>query len=356
MDIATRRLQVQRLASVSFASAVEAVGALGAVQSQDYGAARWALGLRTRGLTDSAVDAAFNSGAILRTHVLRPTWHFVLPQDIRWMLRLTGHRVMRSTAGRWGRLGIDADDLAVSRRMIHSVLGGGAYLTRTELGHALQRAGQSVEGQRLPHLLLAMELEGLIISGPRRGGQFTWALLDARIGGVKVAEPSDPAAELALRYFSTRGPAQVADFCWWSGLPVREARVAIQAASLDKETIGGLEYWYGDGTPGAAGGPGAHLLPNYDEYTVAYRDRSALLDPARVFDPKLFSFGSVLSNILVVGGLVRGAWRTVDRGAQRRIEVRTLGTLGSHESTAVKEAGSRMERFLQRPIEVEVFG
>src|SRR5215471_3696199 len=107
-DVASRRLRAQRLTGEPFATAPEAVGWLGAVQSQDYAGAKWALGMRTRGLTDPDLDRLFDAGVILRTHVMRPTWHFVLPRDVRWLLELTAPRVRASMAATDSRLGIDA--------------------------------------------------------------------------------------------------------------------------------------------------------------------------------------------------------------------------------------------------------
>ena len=107
-DIVTRRLTTQRLAGEPFGSATDAMRWFGPVQSQDYAAGKWALGMRVLGATDAALDRLFDSGAILRTHVMRPTWHFVLPADIRWIQELTSGRVMASLAGRHRQLELDS--------------------------------------------------------------------------------------------------------------------------------------------------------------------------------------------------------------------------------------------------------
>src|ERR1700736_2352993 len=179
-DIASRRLHTQRCSGEPFASAVEAVRWLGAVQSQDYAGAKWALGQRTRGATENELDRLFDEGAILRTHVMRPTWHFVLPEDIRWLLELTAPRIRLGLAARYRQLEIDEGVVARAGAAFTAALAGGRQLTRAELGKVLRAAGISPEGQRLPHLLSAAELDGLITSGPRQGKQFTYALLEER--------------------------------------------------------------------------------------------------------------------------------------------------------------------------------
>lgn len=327
---------------------------LGAVQSQDYAGAKWALGQRTRGATDVELDRLFDKGAILRTHVMRPTWHFVLPEDIRWMLDLTGPRVRGGVAARHRELEIDEAVETRAGAAFTAALSGGRQLTRPELSEVLRAAGIAPEGQRLPHLLLGAELNGLITSGPRHGKQYTYALLEERAPTARALDRIDAVAELTRRYFRSHGPAQVQDFVWWSGLTVADARegIALAGAALAHQLIEGKDYWF-DARAGPAGrvAEDAHLLSNFDEYTVGYRDRAAV-HPDRLFDPAFFSFGSILSNVVIIGGRVRGAWR---RKVTRRgvtIELRLLDGLKSREATALKAAGDRLSRFLERPVEL----
>ena len=350
-DVAARRLRAQRLTGEPFTTAVDAVRWLGAVQSQDYGGAKWALGLRTRGATDAELDRLFDQGAILRTHVMRPTWHFVLPEDIRWLLELTGPRVRLGLAGRHRQLEIDEGVIARASSAFASALSGGRCLTRSELGEVLRAAGISPEGQRLPHLLTSGELDGLLVSGPRRGKQFTYTLLEERAARIRPLDRTEALIELTRRYFRSHGPAQLQDFVWWSGLTVAEARrgISLAEAELDHRVELGREYWFAaEAGPDREAAAASHLLPNFDEYTVGYRDRAALLHPDRPFEPSLFSFGSILSNIVTVGGRVRGAWRRTAGG----VEIRPLGALAAAERASVEEAGCRLSRFLDRPLAV----
>jgi hypothetical protein len=358
-SIAARRLHAQRLTGKPFASPVDAVRSLTAVQSQDYGGGKWALGLRTRGVTEAALDRLFDEGAILRTHVLRPTWHFVLPEDIRWLLDLTGSRITRGLAGRHRELELDAKVVARAEVAFAAALAGGHHLTRPELGDVLRKARLSPEGQRLPHLLMHAELDGLITSGARRGKLHTFALLEERAPKARRLDRDEAVAELTLRYFKSHGPAQLQDFAWWSGLTLAAARKGIADAgnALRHQAIDAKEYWFDPNAGRALDAAGlAHLLPNFDEYTVAYRDRTEVMLPHLAYEPANFPFGSILSNVVTVGGKVRGAWRrTLGRSAVS-VEVRALDRFDSGEIAAVDEASRRFSRYLERPVLLSVRG
>lgn len=354
-DLAARRLHSQWLSGEQGASAVDVVRRLTCVQSQDYIGARWALGQRTRDSTEAGIDQLFDEGAILRTHVLRPTWHFVLPDDIRWLLQLTVPRIRDSLASRYQQLGIDHRLVARAGAAFTAALSGGRNLTRPQMDEVLQAAGIPTEGQRLPHLLMGAELDGLITSGPRHGKQHTYALLEERAPNARSLDRVEALAELARRYFQSHGPAQLQDFGWWSGLTVTDGRTGIAAAgtALAHEMVDGRDYWFdAEAGPAPDVSSMAHLLPNFDEYTVGYRERTAAIDPDRPFDPALFSFGSILSNIVTVGGRVRGAWRRTVTGGSVRVTVRFLGRLEPDEVSAIARAGDRMSRFLTRPVEL----
>ena len=329
---------------------------MGAVQAQDYGAAKWALAQRTRDVTEAQVDRLFDEGSILRTHVMRPTWHFVLPDDIRWMLVLTRARNARGDAARYRELGLDAEVVARAGGAFRAALAGGHHLTRPELGVALEAAGISAEGQRLPHLLGCAELDGVIVSGPPRGKQFTYALLDERAPAGRELDRPAALAELAARYFRGHGPARLRDFAWWSGLAVTDARAGIAlAGTLERETVDGDDHWFEAGSgpvPRRGRSPVAQLLPNFDEYTVAYRDRAALTHPDHPVLPELLSFGSVLANIVVVDGRVRGGWSWTRVLGGVRVDIRPFGRLEPSEAAAVEEAGRRLGGFLGSPVEM----
>jgi len=355
LDVAARRLHTQRLTGEPFASAVDAVGWLGAVQSQDYSGAKWALGQRTRGVIEADLDGLVDQGAILRTHVMRPTWHFVLPDDIRWLLELTAPRVKAAMAYYGRQLELDVAVLRRSQAVMRTALRDGSHLTRGELGTALERSGIPASSQRLGHLVMHAELDAVVVSGPRRGKQFTYALLDERAPNARRLDRDQALAELTRRYFTGHGPAQAEDFAWWSGLTMADAKRGLEAVgpALAHEVIGGKSYWSSPETrPAADAGPMVHLLPNYDEFLVAYRDRTASLDPARQPDAAPFPHGNVLAHVVVLNGQVWGGWKRRLQGRQVVVELGPLAVLDATQTTALERAAGDFARFLGVPVTI----
>ncbi len=352
-DIARRRLHNQRLHGEPFVQPGEAVGWLAAVQSQDYAGAKWGLAQRLADATDAALDAAFNSGAILRTHVLRPTWHFVTPADIRWLLALTAPRVHAVNASMYRKLGLDQATFGRSDAALVSALAGHTYLTRDELRDCLERAGVVTgTGQRLAYLVMHAELDGLICSGPRRGRQFTYALLAERAPQARVLDREAALAELAGRYFTSRGPASVPDFARWSGLTVAEATVGLRhvKAGLDQAAVDGQTLFFPPPSPASPPSPQAHLLSIYDEYIAGYKDRRPVV--AEEHAARLWALGNALSYILVLDGQVVGTWRRDLRADAVVVEMTPFRPLTHAEGGAVNLALQRYGAFLGLPVEV----
>jgi hypothetical protein len=306
------------------------------------------------GANDAQLDGLFDDGVILRTHVLRPTWHFVLPADIRWMLRLTGPKIHQGMAGRYRQLELDANTIKGALGAFSKALEGGHQLTRFELGEVLRAARIAPDGQRLPHLLSSGELAGLLTSGARRGKQHTYALLEERVPRAPMLDREEAIGELARRYFRSHGPAQLRDFVWWSGLTLAESRLAVElaAGALDHHAVDGKDYWFDAALPSTRAAAPAHLLPNFDEYTVGYTDRSAMLHPAHPFRPELFAFSSILANVVMLAGQAVGAWRRTTQRDGLRVEVRPLARLTAAERAAVSQAVERLSQFLGRPVQV----
>ena len=294
------RLRNQRLIDTPLRRPHDVVSWLGAVQAQDFAGAVWGLALRMRDATASTIERAFAEGRLLRTHVLRPTWHFVTPEDIRWMQALTGPRVLALNAHYAKKLEIDGRLSARATGLMERALGGGRHLTRDELAAALGAGRIAAAGQRLAYLVMAAELAAVICSGPRRGKQFTYALVAERAPQARVLPRDEALAELARRYFQSHGPATVHDFAWWSGLTVKDARAG--AAAVPAELV--LRE-----PPALDLAPDAHyLLPNYDEYLIAYRDRGAVIDRTRSRNLGIFT-SLEFPHHIVLGGRVAGSWR-----------------------------------------------
>ncbi|HEY7983473.1 MAG TPA: winged helix DNA-binding domain-containing protein, partial [Ktedonobacterales bacterium] len=347
-----QRLAQQRLARGPLASAQAVVAWLGAMQAQEYPGAAWSLALRMDGATAAAIDRAFDAGEILRTHVMRPTWHFAAPADLRWLLQLTGPRVLAGNAYRNRQLALDDSTYARTDALIAAALAGGQHLTRTELGAMLAAAGVDVAGQRMPYVLMHAELVGLICSGPKRGKQFTYALLEERVPPAPARSRTDALAELARRYFTSHGPATVHDFVWWSGLTVADARAGLAAAgdTLAHETVAGKTYHFA-ATPeqDAASAPAAYLLPTYDEFLVGYAAFGAARQGATSGGqgsraPLLFQA------TVVADGQVIGTWQRTLRRDAVAIEVAPFAPLTDAQAEAISAAAARYSAFHELPL------
>lgn len=345
-----RRLAQQRLTRDPFASPAEVVGWLGAVQSQEYQPATWSLGMRMRGATSAEIDRAFDEGAILRTHVMRPTWHFVTPDDIRWLLELSAPRVKRAIAMYCRQVGLDEATFARSNTVIADALRGGKQLLRSELGDALAAAGVDVsDRQRLQFIVFNAELDGIICSGPRRGKQFTYALLVERAPLARSLPREEALAELTRRYFISHGPATVRDFSWWSGLTVGDARagLALVGEALIHEEIEGQSYWFAaDALPAAEPTHEAFLLPTYDELLVGYTGFAAATMGGR---PRTNT--NQFSATVVLGGQVVGNWRRTITTKAAVIEIAPFEPLGDEQREAIFTAAGRYGQFFGVPVE-----
>ena len=350
LDIVRYRLYNQFLSHTDIMEPAEVVKRLGAVQSQDFAGGKWALGLRMKGATDAGLDQEFNQGKILRTHILRPTWHFVAPQDIRWMLSLSAPRVHMVNGFMYRQQGLDKEIIHKSYKVLENVLQGNKQLTRTELGSAFEKAGiKNTEGIRLSYFMMSAELDGIICSGARKGKQFTYALLEERVPAVKALGREEALAELTRRYFATRGPATLHDFTWWSGLTMTEAKEGIESVKSQfvSEEIDDRTYWFDSSiSPVKEKSPTAHLLPNYDEYFIGFKDRSAIGAAVRqagiIGDDSAF-----LAHVIVLDGQLVGGWKRTLKKNAVQVEMTLVIDLTKAQERAVEEAASRYGEFLQ---------
>ena len=349
-DLPCERLRNQKLTRSDISKPADVVAWLGAVQAQDYSGAKWALGLRTNGVTDADVDCAFNEGAILRTHVMRPTWHFVAPADIRWILALTAPRVHAVNAHIYRKCELDDALIARSRSAIERALQGGRQLTRTELASALRRAGIAAEGVRLAYLVMHAELCAIVCSGARRGNQFTYALFEERVPRTKKLDREEALAELTRRYVTSHGPVTARDYSWWSGLTMREANAGLEMIkpALVQRQIDALTYWSVASRPVRRHRPApasAYLLPNYDEFLIAYKDRGAIVGMPRAADGAVRP-PDVFSHHLVIGGRLAGSWRRAVKAGSLSVEIESYTRLTRDDTRAVAAARERLSRFL----------
>lgn len=352
LDIAHQRLLNQHIARPVVSRPDDELARLVAVQAQDYAGAKWGLGLRLQGATDADIEQAFAKGAILRTHLMRPTWHFVAPRDIRWMLALTAPRVHAANAYMYRKLELDAAFFRRSNTALRKVLQGGNQLTRDELRARLGKTRIATDGEfRLGYILMQAELEGIICSGPRRGKQFTYALLDERVPNCKTLARDDALAELSRRYFASRGPATVHDFAKWSGLTLADARTGLEATSgqFQCADVDGHTYWFSVSEQARQDvSLSACLLSIYDEYISSYKDHSAAGDQET--GARLAALGNALTHIVVVGGRIVGTWKRSLKKDAVIIETNLFFRQTAAANRAIAAAAHRYSVFLGLPV------
>lgn len=350
-SIVRRRLHHQRLAGDPLPTPAAVVAWLGAVQSQEYAEANWSLGMRMpAGARAADVEAAFDRGEILRTHVLRPTWHFVTPADIRWLLRLTAPRVHAQNRSAYREYELDPRLRARAQDAIARALAGGRPLTRAEVSEHLAAEGIAAAGPRLAHILMDSELEQVICSGPRRGLKHTYVLLDAVVRVRPELTREQALAELAARYFTSHGPASVHDFGWWANLTLVDARVGLGlAGDRLREEIGddgSVRYAAAD-SPAEPPGTGALLTPTYDESVIAYKE------PREVFADEPARNGRLGRGILLDGCLV-GSWKRTLSARSVVVQATVWRGLTAAELRALDAATGDFGQFFGRAAELEL--
>ena len=351
-DIAPLRLAGQRINGTSFEKPSEVVRWLGAVQAQDYLGALWAIGLRMRVAVEAEVERAIAERTIIRTWPMRRTLHFVAATDVRWMLRLLAPRVVAALARRVQQhFDLGEAAFARSRDVLTRALEGGKQLTRNSMYEALEAARIHTAGGRGLHILSRLAQDGLLCFGAREGRQQTFVLLDEWSPPAgKTLERDEALAELASRYFASHGPATLQDFAWWSGLTAADARAGLEMVQsrFVKETIDGRAYWLSSSAPAAKEKtPRVHLLPAYDEYTVAYKDRSAVLDAAHT--KEVNNGYGILSPVIVMDGQVVGSWKRTFKRDAVVVTPSPFKKFSAAQTRAFDEAASRYRKFLNRP-------
>lgn len=339
------RLHAQGLDAPRFDSAAEVVRHLGGVQSQLHDMALWAVGRRTAGLTLVDLQQAFERGDFLRTHVLRPTWHFVDPDDIGWLLALTGPRIGRLIAATNRGIGVTDEHMSRGAETIAAALADGGPLTRSELAAQLAEAGLPHQGQALAHLVMHAEINALIVNGPLRGKQHTYVPLAPH----PVQQTRDELlAAVAIRYGRGHGPFRAKDLAWWTSLTLTDVRRAVQLADLPLMQVDGDTYAYVD-PPVEREIPRALLLTNYDEYISYARD-------PHDFD----AFGGTATDImrgtglLMVDGRLAGLWTRTMTATTVVIDITTSHRLTAPLRRAINDEAARFGAFLDREPDVAI--
>jgi hypothetical protein len=351
-DIVNIRLISQRIAKSRIERVKDNVEWMGAIQAQDYEMAKWAVGVRLPTSTNRSVEAAISRGEILRTHLLRPTWHFVSAEDIYWMLALSAPGIKASIRSREKDLELTGSVLAQSDAVIEKALQGGKHLTRAELQSALENAGIATGRNRLSHFLLRSELDGIACSGEVKAGKQTYALLEQRAPRTAPIPKEEAIAKLAKTYFMSRGPATLQDFVWWSGLSTAEAKQGLETVKADflSETIRGSTYWFFGSSPIPSPHDGCvYFLPAYDEFILSYADRSAALQ----FEDlnKAVSNNGIFRPVIVVDGQVAGIWKRTIKNDKVSVETFYFRHPDQKTTSLIENAAEQYGQFLDKKTE-----
>lgn len=352
--VAVIRLHNQQITRHRFLNPAEVVASMGAMQGQDHHGSKWAIGLRLLHSQDLLIDQAIADRALVRTYLMRGKLHVAAAKDCRWLLSLTAPRMIAASDRRERQLELDEGVFTRVRRIFSLALEGGHQRTRSELYGLLEEARISSKGQRGHHILWRMAMEGLICFAAPEGIQQTFALLDEWNPQGPRQDREQSLADLALRYFSSRGPATLQDFTWWSGLTTAEAASALDMVKpkLIAANLGGQCFWMSVATQiPPSGGEGVYLLPSFDEYLLGYQNRNAVLDSRHVAALSPGGDGTFLPAIVIQGNVV-GTWSRILRNGSLEIGATTFRALTSKESSQLQEAARRYAEFMRMEVEI----
>lgn len=306
-SITQLRLVIQGIHHPTATKVEEVVRKFGAVQAQDYYGALWGIGLRMKSATEEIIEQAIADKKIVRSWPMRGTLHFTTADDLRWMLTYLAPRVLKRAASVHRQVGLDEKTFIKSSKLVERALEGGKQLTREELYAVLEKNKINPDNSRGLHILGYLAHEKLICISTRKGKQHRFALLDEWLPPSDIPTLDEALAELARRYFTSHGPASINDFTWWTGLTLTETRrgLSIVEKELQKITVDGETFWLSKDVSEVKPFKSAYLLPSYDEYTVAYKDRSHLLDPAHATKAR----NGIFNPVIVVDGKIAGTWK-----------------------------------------------
>lgn len=339
------RLHAQGLVSPRFDTAADVVRHLGCVQSQLHDMALWAVARRTEGLTLADAQAAFERGDFLRTHILRPTWHFVDPADLPWLMALTAPRIRQLMNSSWTSLGLHPQLIEDGSEVIAAALADGEPHTRAELAAALEGAGLQATGTFLVHQLMNAEINLLAANGTMRGKQHTYVALPP----VTVTMTHDELlAEGARRYARGHGPFRDKDLAWWTSLTLTDSRRAIELAELRPLDVDGQAHWALD-EPVDADVPRVMLLSNFDEYISYARDPEDYTNFDGTVDDVMRGSG-----LLMIDGRLSGRWTRTVTAKKVKITVDKARRLSGPIRRALDAEAAAFGRFVGRDPELVI--
>lgn len=349
-DLLALRLCNHQLVSGQFATVESLVNWMGAMQAQDYAMAKWALSLRLKNSTEPGIESAINEGKIFRVHILRPTWHFVAAQDLRWMMALTAAHVKKAMASQNRKIGLDDTVIKKCYRHIEALLADGVARTREEIVEALRKKRLPLDALQATNVMIFAELDRLVCNGPRSGKKFTYNLFEQRVPPDKELLRTEALAKLAFQYFTSHGPATLQDFVWWSGLPVKDAKVGVEEnrRALTSFTLHNQSYWYNADTrrDKPVRDMALLFLPPYDEFTVGYSNREFI---GRGTGADKDELGYLIFKPLILHqGKAIGTWKR-EVGKDLLMDVALLARPSADLKRNIQRAATRHLKYLDVP-------
>lgn len=341
-DILQLRLWNQGAGTPRFEKPGEVVSHMGAIQAQDYGMALWAAGLRFSTSNRAAVESAINTGQLIRTHILRPTWHLVHQKDIRWMMRLSAPYVKKATQYIDKKEGLTDELFKKCRKVIERMLEKTDQVTKEDIISALSKQHIIAGPLLATQIIIRAELEMLLCNGAAKS---TYALFDKKVPPAPEPTKTEAIVQLAQRYFQSRGPATVKDFAWWSGLGIHEARAGMAelGSALQSFTLYDLKYYHFDVEGTIPPKTTITLLPCYDEYTVGYSEGRSIALPAAL-DSAAIGNG-IFKPIVLHGYEMAGTWQKNRKTGLA--EVQLFAALKAISTKKLEEARAAFNLFNQ---------
>ena len=319
---------------------------MGAMQSQALEMAKWAIGARLEDKNIEDINEVLNTGKVIRTHILRPTWHFVSAEDIHWMFDLSSPRlkpIYRSYAKASG-----ANESLIHRTVpvIEKLLMGGKHLTRQEIGTLLSEQDLQLDDRTLHLSISYAETEGILVNGRQKGNKQTFTLLEEWVPRRETIDKEEALERLTRKFFTSHGPAAIHDFIWWSGLTITQCRQAIEMIKSDFicETINGRDFWMkNDIQIPPTDEDYALLLPPFDEFVVSYQNRSEIIEDHHY--AKVMTKNGLFSPTIILNGEIIGSWKKVAQKGSPRIELSFFEKTTKKKQDLFKSEIKRLEKF-----------
>ena len=354
-EISKLRLVNQHVSHPGHKAAEVVVGEMVAIQAQDFIMAEWAIGIRLHNPTNKTIETALNNAEIIRTHLMRPTWHIVSSKDIYWLLELTAPQIKSSLRARHKELEINEQVIKKSKKIIENSLQRDNHLNREELISKLENSKIKTKNNRASHIFLMLELDGLICSGITKGKKQTYALLEERVPAKKFLYKDEALAELAKKYYTSHGPATLYDFAWWSGLSMRDSRNALEMnkENFISETFKSKTFWFKDSPEiKQKMNNNIYLLPAYDEFIISYKDRSAAVKQEDI--SWAVSSNGIFRPVIVYKGTVIGLWKSIEKKDKILLEAILFKSNSNLTDRLINKASLLFGKFWGKPVEVTI--